>query len=644
MRIQNFKSVLDSGPVGVDEVTCLVGKNESGKSAVLDALYKLNPVESEDTLNELDFPRGLFGQYTADAGWKQQDCVTTVWQIEQVDRDAAVKIFGFDPYEDADLLVTLKYDNVRYLDVKIAESRVVQNLMAQAGLDESERQTVNALKGIDQAAVAMSKVKEPTTRQQNFSTKLDEMCPASDRTQLFRTFMNERLPKIIKFSDYYLLPGRVALNDLRTHQQKNALKKDQRVFLALLSLAGRSLETMMAAAESEHHIAALEATSNRLTEEILEYWTTNDQLTVQFRCEPGRVTDPPPLNSGLVFETRIHNTRHRVTINFDERSTGFIWFFSFLVWFSQIQEQYGDNLLILLDEPGLNLHGRAQADLLRYMNHRLKPKHQVIYTTHSPFLVDPDALLSVRTVEDKSDGRKVLGTKVSDLSSEVEEDTVLPLMGALGVGIIETLFDGSRPLLVEGPRDLLVMSWFSQELRARGREGLDTQWNVTPVGGLAKVGSVAALLGPRVRNVAAIINVPLGANKELDRAQAAIMKRGHVLRLDTYAGQPGAEIEDMIGRPMFIGLLTDAYGIRKADRLPERKPAEAPSRLVQEAADKFRLLRNYPRFDPLEPARFLNAAPRQRVAKYPGFNEALSRFEKLFQDLNTLLTTAPMKS
>src|SRR5918998_68505 len=99
MRIQNFKSVLDSGPVRVDEVTCLVGKNESGKSAVLDALYKLNPVESEDTLNELDFPRGLFGQYTENAGWKQQDCVTTVWQIEEADREAAVKIFGFDAYE-----------------------------------------------------------------------------------------------------------------------------------------------------------------------------------------------------------------------------------------------------------------------------------------------------------------------------------------------------------------------------------------------------------------------------------------------------------------------------------------------------------------------------------------------------------------
>jgi predicted ATP-dependent endonuclease of OLD family len=638
VRIQNFKSVVDSGPFRVDDVTCLVGKNESGKSAVLDALYKLNPVEVEDRLGELDFPRGLFGEYTADDRWKQQNCVTTTWEIEQQDREAAVETFGLDPYMESDVSVILRYDNVRYFDVHVAEDRVVQDLFALTGLDESERKPVKGSESIDEAASAIAQVNEPTSRQKTFKAKLDEMCPPNDRTQLFRAFAQERLPKLIKFSDYYLLPGRVSLNDVRTHQQQQTLKRHERVFLALLSLAGRSLETIISAADTEHHIAALEATSNRLTDEILEYWTTNDQLSVQFRCEPGRMTDPAPLNSGLVFETRIHNARHRVTLNFEERSTGFIWFFSFLVWFSQVRKEYGDNILILLDEPGLNLHGKAQADLLRYIDERLKPHHQVIYTTHSPFMIDADALLSVRTVEDKSSGRKVLGTKVGDGSLEVEEDTVLPLMGALGIDITQTLFVGAHPLLVEGPRELLVISWFSRELRARGRAGLDNRWTVTPVGGLAKVSSFAALFGPRLRNIAVIADVQLGTKKELERVrQAAVMKRGHVLTLDTYTGQPEADIEDVIGRPMFIALLTDAYGLKKADRLPDKKPADAPTRVVHEVEAKFRLLRNYPEFDHFEPARFLNAAPRQAVAKYPGFHEALHRFEKLFQDLNAML-------
>src|SRR5262249_40686112 len=79
----------------------------------------------------------------------------------------------------------------------------------------------------------------------------------------------------------------------------------------------------------------------------------------------------------------------------------------------------GENVILLLDEPGLSLHGMAQADLLRYMEQELKPYHQVIYTTHSPFMVDPDHFERVRIVQDKSidatepppkenDGTKVL--------------------------------------------------------------------------------------------------------------------------------------------------------------------------------------------------------------------------------------------
>ena len=88
-----------------------------------------------------------------------------------------------------------------------------------------------------------------------------------------------------------------------------------------------------------------------------------------------------------------------LTVPFSDRSADSIWFFSFLVTFSQVKKDHG-NVIILLDEPGLNLHGRAQADLLRYIEEMLRPEHQVIFTTHSPFMVPADRLDWVRTVED----------------------------------------------------------------------------------------------------------------------------------------------------------------------------------------------------------------------------------------------------
>jgi predicted ATP-dependent endonuclease of OLD family len=134
-------------------------------------------------------------------------------------------------------------------------------------------------------------------------------------------------------------------------------------------------------------------------------------------------------------------------MDFDERSAGFTWFFSFLVQFSQVKKKFG-NVIILLDEPGLSLHGKAQADLLRFIDEELKPHHQVIYTTHSPFMVPADKLATVRTVEDvvieKEDKEiEVHGTKISTDVLKVDRDTLFPLQ----CGVFS---QGSRPTIPDG--------------------------------------------------------------------------------------------------------------------------------------------------------------------------------------------------
>lgn len=89
---------------------------------------------------------------------------------------------------------------------------------------------------------------------------------------------------------------------------------------------------------------------------------------------------------------RIYNTKHRVTLPLKNRSKGFLWFFSFLVWFSKIQGKKDTNYILLLDEPGLSLHASAQNDLLRFIEEKLAPEYQVLYTTHSPFKSTKDTV------------------------------------------------------------------------------------------------------------------------------------------------------------------------------------------------------------------------------------------------------------
>src|SRR5207253_372115 len=147
---------------------------------------------------------------------------------------------------------------------------------------------------------------------------------------------------------------------------------------------------------------------------------------------------------------RIKNRRHRgVSTPFQQRSRGFIWFFSFLVWFDSVQHQLqletnGEpaELILLLDEPGLALHALAQADFLRYID-ELARKHQVLYTTHSPFMVHSDRLHQVRVVEDKVK----VGTVISDNVSGSDPRTIFPLQAALGWTIAQNLFISERNLL-----------------------------------------------------------------------------------------------------------------------------------------------------------------------------------------------------
>ncbi len=246
-----------------------------------------------------------------------------------------------------------------------------------------------------------------------------------------------------------------------------------------------------------------------------EYWSQNKHLEVRFRFDEALPDDPPPLNEGRIFNTRIYNTRHRATVSFEQRSHGFIWFFSFLVWFSDMKAQYGDNLVLLLDEPGLPLHGRAQKDLVRYINERLRPKHQVLYTSHSPFLIDVEHIFSLRGVEDtvkttKVDGRvkeEIVGTKVSERILTRDKETLFPLQGVLGFDIAQTLFVGPYVVVVEGPSERSLFDWFARRLVVKGRQGLDLRWAICPSEGASKVSSFITLFAGRGLKIAAMLEV-----------------------------------------------------------------------------------------------------------------------------------------
>ena len=96
VTITNFRSVEDSGPFSIEQTTCLVGKNEAGKSAIFHALASLNPHPlTPFTLNkERDYSRRFLTEYATRHADDEAVVVKTVWKITDAEKIKIEAEFG----------------------------------------------------------------------------------------------------------------------------------------------------------------------------------------------------------------------------------------------------------------------------------------------------------------------------------------------------------------------------------------------------------------------------------------------------------------------------------------------------------------------------------------------------------------------
>lgn len=645
VQIQNYKIIEDSTPFKTAEVTCLVGKNESGKSAILEALYKLKPVEEDQaTFDDIDYPRRHVSDYRDRKDQTTHaNVLTTKWKLDDDDVKAATEVLGFDPFTSRDVELKKGYANRLEWSASLDQATAINMFVSKANLSEADKAHLAEAKTTSDLFTKLRGMTEKSDALIGLLASLETAFPQGSLTATTNAFLTERLPTFLYFSDYFRLPGRAALDPIISRKSAGTLTREDKVFNSLLDLARSSVEEIQQTGTIEALNMELEAIQNRITREVFEFWTQNQHLKVLFKFDQARSNDVPPFNTGFIFSTRIYNTRHDVSVLFDQRSTGFIWFVSFLVWFSQVRKHYGENLLILLDEPGLNLHGTAQGDLLRYIQEKLKPHFQVLYTTHSPFMIDPESILDVRTVEDKvsrdANGRDVIeGTKVGGEVLSTDADTLLPLQGALGYEITQTLWVGPYTLLVEGPSDILYVKVMSSELRRLKRVALDPRWTISPAGGIDKVQSFVSLFSGKVKGIAVLADMGTGDKGKVDRLRKGeLMKAGHVLSADQYANQNEADIEDIIGRANYTEIIKQCYDLKKSEQLPVKPAPGAPIRCVKEVEAHMMLQASKPEFDHFEPSRYFLENFAALKATLPELGDALDRFEKLFTDLNGLL-------
>lgn len=637
--INKYKSFINEQVVEIeDNITRFVGKNESGKSSFLEALAKFNYFENDPAFkfnDTFDFPKNEWKRFQKSG--EDLEVVKCTFEIDDELLDTINSDIGEGVFTSKKFTLGVKYGGGRtFEDVKANESKYIGILLEEYNLENEILETLKSAKTVKEL-IELCKQQEGAA---SILTHLNEniINNAYPGTSVLQGYiaskhLSPNVPKFWYFDEYYSIPSRISINKLKneqidadfTHEEFNTAK-------ALFELANIDIDELQDATSFEAFISELEATSNEITDEFLEYWTTNNNLEIQFEIEPVVETNAQKqvIREDKILNIRIRNTKHRVSLPLKNRSKGFIWFFSFLVWFSKIQNAENGKYILLLDEPGLNLHASAQNDLLKFIAEKLSVDYQVIYTTHSPFMIDSTKLNEVRTVFDSMDPKK--GSYISDAIEEKDSDTLFPLQAALGYDLAQNLYMSKNNLLVEGPADLLYLTVMSGVLESTGRTGLKDNVTIVPVGGLDKVSSFISLLRGSKLNVVCLLDSftdQKGKRKVEDLIMQRIIKEKNIRFFDEFSNIDGnySDIEDLFDKEEYIewfNLAFEEFEDIKFEQLDSK--TNQIIKQINKAIGK-------PRYNHYRPAYKLT----QLGLSAESFSaDTLGRFEKMFKEINKL--------
>jgi hypothetical protein len=442
------------------------------------------------------------------------------------------------------------------------EGRAVAHLLRVASVAQESAPTLYAATTIAQLQAALQLLKATgdagaTATASTVERTLTTYLQGKSFEQRAFDVVSARIPKFFYFANYSSLPKQIKIREIlhRAKTNQPPLSDDERTAIALLRQAATD-DSYLLNTDYELRKRELENVANAITDDVLAYWTQNPDLRVQI--DVTQIAEGVAPNQQAVLDelkVRVWDDRHRLSLGFGGRSSGFQWFFSFLAAFSEY-ETSPDPLVILLDEPALGLHARAQADFLRFIDERLAPKHQVIYTTHSPFMVPPGRLERVRVVEDAGLDK---GSRISSNVLATDPDTLFPLQGALGYDLAQHLFVAPDNLVVEGTSDFTYLTTLSDHLGSLGRTALAPRWSVVPVGGADLVPTFVALLGHHLEVTVLVDSQKAGHQKLARLTNEGLLAKRRVLTVGRILGLALADIEDAFHADDYLRLYNGAF-------------------------------------------------------------------------------------
>jgi len=679
-RVSNFRSVNDSGWIDIKDATAFVGRNESGKTTLLQALASLN---GADALKELsrsrDFPADrLYSDFSGSL-----TVLRTMWSLDESEHDAlvgqlpnATSIEGVEvgrPYA-AEPWVRFcgppEREDVNARALELVKQVVGVPVVAGAPPDPA---WVHAMGGLETAVArpcedpkvwvvdvvaALSALQESLASgvmeiDSSARSALEELAELattlSDESQLenaARDWVLRRLPRFLFLDRYPIIEGNQNLPEFAARQLEGRATPTDVYFGMLLRVAGidptRIGELLEADPEVRRQTASRAGAV--MTRTLRRIWTDR-QLKVRFNIDGNHfntiVSDPTSMCD--------------VEVNLNQRSRGFRWFFSFYVMLAAGgKDGTTSQAVLLLDEPGMHLHATGQQDLLQHLTNDLP--NQVLFTTQSPYMIPegdggglrwvtfeegvgttvrneatlddvmpapPTRVAAVRDVEIEDSGEPEV-IEIEALAT-IEPDAVVaePLLSPLDPALAEAAsrLEGESILLVEEITDYWYLKMASDYLAENGRNALPEGVLINPVGGSYAIPLLLAQLGD-------------GANALVlssGRPDVQSLWSGKTLWTGSFVDDPAGahervDLEDFFDPKSYARFVRYSY----REQLGERE-IELDSSIP-------RMIERYEvAFDALD-LRFLRSAPARTVilsvAKKPELamrEKTVDRFERIFK-------------
>lgn len=491
-RVRNYKSIKDSGWCHLaSDITILAGKNESGKSATLEALqsFNLNEPVPEDATPILVNIKKPEVEMCFDIKAETLDEIT-----EESNATISQEI---RKYILENGVTIIKHQNGSYklescledkINVLINKERVAMHceMVEEIVGDLSQIPKLSKVAKPNMDSEAIEIIQERVTQYinraeseiplipevivQQLANREIERLKQENETLTEKSYRSEfldkltrHMPNILFFTESHILPFEISFGEAKNHPAVQDFVKVSDLDLD---------EVIAARSDSQRLRNILSEKSAEISGDFMDYW---EQSRLDLVVEPGAG------EANLRFGVK--ESESSLLFKPEQRSKGLQWFLSFYL---RLGAEKDGEKIILIDEPGLYLHAKAQRDVLKVLE-KISEESQVIFSTHSPYLIDAQHLDRIRLVLKNNKG----GTQIENkIHKNTDSETLTPIVTAVGLELSNDFsIAGRKNVLLEGISDYYYLRALSHYTNVE-----TNGWSFIPCAGASTTSKIASLL------------------------------------------------------------------------------------------------------------------------------------------------------